>query len=206
MKNNKKRFRIYLSPPYQSGNELQRLQEVLASNWLAPGGGHVEQFENRIKKITNRKYCVALNSGTAALHLALKALNIGHGDYVICQTFSYVATANPIAYLKAKPVFIDSEEDTLNMDPFLLEQPNAYMSECNTYRITATSDTLYQYTDCFGNSLKAAPITLGQVLEICSLSTPTLDNPESGTIEEIGFKMGYSDNHYFSRSLKRKSL
>lgn len=122
MNNKKHRYRIFLSPPYQSGSELQSLSEVLDSNWLAPGGVHVERFEQKLTKITNRKYCVALNSGTAAIHLALKALNIEQGDYVICQSFSFVATANPISYLGAKPVFIDSEVDTLNINPELLEE------------------------------------------------------------------------------------
>jgi dTDP-4-amino-4,6-dideoxygalactose transaminase len=129
MKNNKHKYRIFLSPPYQSGNELQSLSEVLDSNWLAPGGVHVERFEQRLTKITNRKYCVALNSGTAAIHLALKALYIEQGDYVICQSFSFVATANPISYLGAKPVFIDSEVDTLNINPELLEEAIVDLAE-----------------------------------------------------------------------------
>ncbi len=118
----KDKYRIYLSPPHQGGEELKYIREALESNWLAPGGMHVRKFESELKKITNVSYCVALNSGTAAIHLALKSLNVGYGDYVICQTFSFVATANPIAYLGAKPVFIDSETETWNMDPELLEE------------------------------------------------------------------------------------
>ncbi len=118
----KNKYRIFLSPPYQSGEELSYLKEVLDSNWLAPGGSHVRQFESKLKVITNRSHCVALNSGTAAIHLALKTLGVGAGDAVICQTFSFVATANPIAYLGAYPVFIDSESLTWNMDPELLEK------------------------------------------------------------------------------------
>jgi len=118
----KDKYRIFLSPPHQSGDELSYLKEVLDSNWLAPGGSCVKLFESKLKAITNRSHCVALNSGTAAIHLALKTLGIGPGDYVICQTFSFVATANPIAYLGAYPVFIDSETETWNMDPVLLER------------------------------------------------------------------------------------
>ncbi len=92
------------------------------ANWLAPGGELVARFESEIAQVTNRKHCVALNSGTAAIHLALKTLGIGVGDHVICQAFSFVATANPIAYVGAIPVFIDSEKETWNMDPELLEQ------------------------------------------------------------------------------------
>jgi dTDP-4-amino-4,6-dideoxygalactose transaminase len=115
-------YRIYLSPPHQSGKELDYLKKALDSNWLAPGGAHVQQFESELKKITNRKYCIALNSGTAAIHLALMSLGVGAGDYVICQTFGFVAIANPIAYLGAFPIFIDSETDTWNMNPMLLEK------------------------------------------------------------------------------------
>lgn len=122
MKERNNKYRIYLSPPYQHGNEFESLSEVLKSNWLAPGGAHVERFEEKLKTLTNREYCVALNSGTAAIHLALKSLDVKTGDFVICQSFTYVATANPISYLGAYPIFIDSEPDTLNMDPGLLEE------------------------------------------------------------------------------------
>ncbi|NJN27372.1 MAG: pyridoxal phosphate-dependent aminotransferase [Cyclobacteriaceae bacterium] len=118
----KNKYRIFLSPPHQSGQELEYFNRVLQENWLAPGGMQVEQLESQLKNIANRKYCVALNSGTAALHLALKALKVGPGDFVFCQSFSFVATANPIAYVGAHPIFIDSEATTWNMDPALLEE------------------------------------------------------------------------------------
>lgn len=116
-----KQYKIYLSPPWQSGQEITELKNALESNWLAPGGPHVAMFENELKKLTGRKHCLATNSGTSAIHLALKTLDVGPGDYVFCQSFCFVALANPIAYLGAIPVFIDSERDTWNMDPNLLE-------------------------------------------------------------------------------------
>lgn len=115
-------YRVFLSPPHQCGEELEYLKKALQSNWLAPGGLYVKQFEDELKKNTNREYCVALNSGTAAIHLALKVLGVDAGDYVICQTFSFVTISNQIAYLGAYPVFIDSEVETWNMDPELLEK------------------------------------------------------------------------------------
>ena len=118
----KDKYRIYLSPPHQNGRELEYLSRALESNWLAPGGEYVHEFEAQLCLITQKRYCVGLNSGTAAIHLALKALHVGQGDYVICQSFSFVATANPIVYLGAIPVFIDSEPDSWNMDPVLLEE------------------------------------------------------------------------------------
>ncbi len=118
---NHKQYKIYLSPPWQSGDELNELKKALESNWLAPGGPYVELFEAELKKLTGRKHCIATNTGTAAIHLALKSLGVRPGDYVICQSFCFVALANPIAYLGAIPVFIDSERETWNMDPNLLE-------------------------------------------------------------------------------------
>jgi dTDP-4-amino-4,6-dideoxygalactose transaminase len=120
MRENRK-YKIYLSPPHQCGNELEYLKQVLDSNWLAPGGECVTRLEEKLKSLLGRKNCVALNSGTAAIHMALKALGVGKGDFVICQALSFVAISNPIAYMGAIPVFVDSERDTWNMDPDLLE-------------------------------------------------------------------------------------
>jgi dTDP-4-amino-4,6-dideoxygalactose transaminase len=117
-----KKYNIYLSPPHQSGHEMKYFEEVLTSNWLAPGGEFVGRFEDNLKTLTGRRYCVALNSGTAAIHLALHALGVIEGDYVICQAFGFVAMANPIAYLGAVPVFVDCEKDSWNMDPEMLEK------------------------------------------------------------------------------------
>jgi len=117
----KDEFEIFLSPPHQSGKELEYLDRVLKSNWIAPGGQFVKEFESALGGLVNRSHCVALNSGTAALHLALKVLKVNPGDHVICQSFSFVASANPIIYQGAVPVFVDSEMDTWNMDPQLLE-------------------------------------------------------------------------------------
>ena len=82
----------------------------------------IEDFETQMKSITGATYAVGLNSGTSAIHLGLKALGVGENDYVIASTFTYVATINPILYLQAIPVFVDSELSTWNMDPELLEQ------------------------------------------------------------------------------------
>ena len=109
--------RIYLSPPYLSGNEWNYLQEALRSNWIAPVGPFIERFEKEVCQVTNIQYSVALNSGTAAIHLGLQLLGVGVGDEVICPTLTFVATANPILYLGAKPIFVDSEPDTFNISP-----------------------------------------------------------------------------------------
>jgi len=103
-------------------NEFNFVKEAFDTNWIAPLGPHVNGFEHDLEEFTGSKYAAALSSGTAALHLALIMLGIGPGDEVICQSFTFSATANPIVYLGALPVFIDSEPETWNMDPELLEQ------------------------------------------------------------------------------------
>ena len=112
--------RIYLSPPDMAGTELDLIANVFKTNWIAPLGPEVDKFEKEFAKKNDIKYALALSSGTAAIHLALKMLNISQGDNVFCSTLTFCATANPIVYEKANPVFIDSENATWNMDPNLL--------------------------------------------------------------------------------------
>lgn len=114
--------RIYLSPPHMGGAELTYIQNAFDTNWIAPLGPHVDAFEQDITQYLHVKACAALSSGTAALHLALIQLTVQQNDYVICPTFTFSASANPILYQKAIPVFVDSEKDTWNMDPELLEE------------------------------------------------------------------------------------
>ena len=114
--------RIYLSPPHMGGTELAYIQNAFDTNWIAPLGPHVDAFENNLSGFLQVKACAALSSGTAALHLALIQLNVQQSDYVICPTFTFSASANPILYQKAIPVFVDSEKETWNMDPELLEE------------------------------------------------------------------------------------
>jgi len=113
--------RIYLSPPDIRPHDHAAVDAVLTSNWVAPVGPHLDAFEAAVAERTGRAYAVALNSGTAALHLALQLLNVRQGDTVICPTLTFAASANPICYCGADPIFVDSEPDTWNMDPVLLE-------------------------------------------------------------------------------------
>ncbi|MDQ0255340.1 pyridoxal phosphate-dependent aminotransferase EpsN [Evansella vedderi] len=114
--------RIYLSPPHMSYYEQQLVSEAFSSNWIAPVGPHVEAFEKEVANFVNIGDAVALSSGTAAIHLALKLLDVGSGDYVFCSTLTFVASANPILYQGAEPIFIDSEPDSWNMSPNALEK------------------------------------------------------------------------------------
>ena len=124
--------RIWLSLAHMGGREQEFIQEAFDTNWVVPLGPNVNAFEKALRdfliengklKVENEgKQVVALSAGTAALHLGLKLLGVGEGDEVICQSFTFSASANPIAYLGATPVFVDSEVDTWNMDPVLLEE------------------------------------------------------------------------------------
>lgn len=109
--------KIWLSSPHIGSKELEYVKEAFETNWIAPLGPHVDQFENELAAYTGVKYAAALSSGTSAIHLALILLDVQAGDYVICQSMTFSATANPIRYQGAIPVFVDSERETWNMDP-----------------------------------------------------------------------------------------
>ena len=110
--------RIYLSLAKMSGEEQKYIQEAFDQNWVVPLGPNVNAFENVLEQyVGNGRHVSALSSGTAAIHLALVQLGVGVGDEVICQSFTFAASANPIKYVGASPVFVDSEKDTWNMSP-----------------------------------------------------------------------------------------
>lgn len=113
--------KIWLSPPHMSGYEQEFVEDAFNTNWIAPLGPNVDGFENDLKNYLNAKDVAVLTSGTSAIHLALILLNVGRDDEVLCQSFTFSASANPIVYQGANPIFIDSEEQTWNMDPNLLE-------------------------------------------------------------------------------------
>ena len=114
-------LKIWLSSPHIGKNELKYINEAFETNWIAPLGPHVNAFEQGLQDLTKTKHAAALSSGTSALHLALILLGVKAEDTVFCQSMTFSASANPIAYQAAIPVFIDSEEDTWNMDPVLLK-------------------------------------------------------------------------------------
>ena len=114
--------RIYLCLAHMSGNEMKYIQEAFDTNWVVPLGPNVNGFEADLKAFAGEnKEVVALSAGTAAVHLALLACGVKPGDEVLVQTFTFCASSHPVTYLGATPVFVDSEPDTWNMDPQLLE-------------------------------------------------------------------------------------
>ena len=124
--------RIYLCLAHMSGNEMKYIQEAFDTNWVVPLGPNVNGFEEDLKRFVTgsggsissptSKEVVALSSGTAAVHLALIACGVGPGDEVMVQSFTFCASSHPVTYLGATPVFVDSEEDSWNMDPDLLDK------------------------------------------------------------------------------------
>ena len=114
--------RVWLSSPHMGEKEKVYVAEAFETNWVAPLGPNVDAFEEQLSKNLGVNGVVSLNSGSAALHLALNMLDVKTGDIVLCQSFTFAASAFPITYCNATPVFIDSEEDTWNMDPDLLEK------------------------------------------------------------------------------------
>jgi dTDP-4-amino-4,6-dideoxygalactose transaminase len=115
--------KIWLSPPHMGGTEQKYIQEAFVSNWIAPVGKNIDEFEFALESyLSNRVKIAVTTSGTAAIHLALIQAGVGHNDTVICQSNSHIASANPITYQGATPVFVDSEKDTWNMSPELLEK------------------------------------------------------------------------------------
>lgn len=114
--------RIFLSPPHMSGNEMKYIQEAFDTNWIAPLGTNVDKFEEELCEYIGMEHGLALSSGTAGIHLALKYFDVGPGDYVFCSDLTFAGSCNPILYQYANPVFIDSEPETWNMSPIALEK------------------------------------------------------------------------------------
>lgn len=121
--------RLYLSAPHVGSRERELLLDAFDSNWIAPLGPHVDAFEREFAAMVDRKHAVAVSSGTAALHLCLRLLDVQPGQEVFTSSLTFVATANAIRYVGAKPVFIDSDLETWNMDPCLLAEE---LERCST--------------------------------------------------------------------------
>lgn len=119
--------KIWLSPPHLGGSELKYIQDAFDTNWISQYGSNIDAFEKTIEDYLGYdSFVTALSSGTAAIHIALRLLDVKEGDFVLCQSFTFVASANPVLYQNAIPVFIDSEASTWNMCPNALEDAIKY--------------------------------------------------------------------------------
>ena len=114
--------KIYLSSPHMGQEELENVKDAFATNWISPAGPYIQQFESDLAHYCNTAGAAVVQSGTAAIHLALRLLDIQPNDKVLCQSFTFIGSSNPILYEKAQPIFIDSEEETWNMCPKALEK------------------------------------------------------------------------------------
>ncbi len=151
--------RLYLSPPDISSHDHASVDDVLTSKWVAPIGPHLNEFEAAVARRVGRTHALALNSGTAALHLSLQILGVTSGDAVICPTLTFAASANPICYLGAEPIFIDSEPQTWNMDAELLEKA---LNEHNNIKAVIV---VHLYGQC---------AEMNRIVEICEAHNVTL--------------------------------
>ncbi|SFD67183.1 pyridoxal phosphate-dependent aminotransferase EpsN [Lentibacillus persicus] len=149
--------KIHLSPPHMSGDEQRYVREAFESNWIAPLGPNVDAFESQMAEKIGIKAAAALTSGTAAIHIALALLDVSKDDKVFCSTLTFVASANPIRYQGAEPVFIDSEPESWNMSPQALER---------AFRDAALNDGLPKaviVVNLYGQSAK-----MDELLAICN--------------------------------------
>jgi pyridoxal phosphate-dependent aminotransferase EpsN len=157
--------RILLSVPHMSGREQRYIDEAFASNWLSTAGPNLEAFEKDFEARLGLS-AVAVSSGTAALHLGLRALGVGPGDYVFCSDLTFVASVNPVRYLAAQPVLIDSDPDTWNMDPGLLARALSEHATCG--RLPKAVVVVHLFGQC---------ADMDPVLEACALyGVPVLED------------------------------
>ncbi|WP_300368084.1 aminotransferase class I/II-fold pyridoxal phosphate-dependent enzyme [Hydrogenimonas sp.] len=142
--------RIFLSPPHMGGNELEYIEEVFASNYIAPLGAFVDRFEEAVCDFAATPHAAALSSGTAAIHLALRIAGVGTGDKVLASTFTFIGSVAPILYQNAEPIFVDSDE-SWNADPKLVEEA-----------IVKEKPKAFILTHLYGQSAK-----ITEIAEIC---------------------------------------
>ena len=153
--------RIFLASPHMSkeGYEQEYVKDAFDKNWIAPLGENVNKFEEELAKYVGTGYAAALSAGTAAIHMALMAAGVGKGDIVFCSSLTFSATANPIIYQNATPIFIDSEEETWNMDPKALEK--AFEKYPNPKAVVVVH-------------LYGTPAKMDEIVEICKKHNVTL--------------------------------
>lgn len=179
--------KIYLSSPHLGEDELKYVHLAFDTNWIAPLGPNVNGFEEDLQQYNGIAHAAALSSGTAAIHIALRLLDIQPGDHVLCQSFTFCGSANPIEYMGAEPVFIDSEEETWNMCPTHLEEA---IEDLKSKGISPKA--------CIPVHLYGTPAKMKEISEICerynipiiedaaeSLGA-TLDGQKTGTFGDLG--------------------
>jgi len=148
--------RIFLSAPHMSGRELDYVKQAFESNYIAPVGPQLNQFEAKFLETTGFKHCVAVSNGTSAIHLLLRSLGVGEGDIVLGSTLTFVGSVSPVSYQNAELVFVDSDRETWNMDPNLLEE------EIESLLKKGKKPAAVIPTELYGQ-----PCDLDQIVKIC---------------------------------------
>lgn len=179
--------RIYLASPHMGGKELDYINEAFDTNWIAPLGPNVNNFEKELCEYVNIKHATALSSGTAAIHLALKALEVDKGDIVFCSTLTFSATVNPIIYQGATPVFIDSDYETWNMSPIALKKAFVEAILNNQIPKAVIVVNLYGQSANYDELIKICSHYNVPIIEDAAESLgATYKGQQTGTIGDIG--------------------
>lgn len=193
---NKQKSKIWLSSPHMGENEFRYVQEAFETNWIAPVGPHIDRFEQKLSDYAGGRPVAALSSGTAAIHLALILSGVSPGDYVICQSLTFSASANPIRYQGAIPVFVDSETETWNMSPEYLEKA---ITACLKGEFQTGSGKTYRGKPQLPKAiisvhLYGMPAQMDQIMEIAqSYGVPVIED----AAEALGSKI----NNQFTGSI-----
>jgi dTDP-4-amino-4,6-dideoxygalactose transaminase len=179
--------RIYLSPPHMTGEEESFVHDAFASNWVAPLGPHVDAFEREFCAAVGAGHAAALSSGTAALHLALQLAGVKPGDDVFVPTFTFAASVNPIVYLGARPIFVDCEARSWNMDPDLLREALVQRTSIGCKPAAIVVAHLYgQVADLRAISAAAAEFGVPLIEDAAEALGATHGDSAAGTIGEFG--------------------
>ncbi|CEP50679.1 spore coat polysaccharide biosynthesis protein [[Clostridium] sordellii] len=179
--------RIYLSSPHIGKEEYKYIEEAFKTNWISPLGPNVDEFEKEVCKYVGTKSATALISGTSGIHLALKCLGVKQGDIVLCSSLTFSATANPIIYEGARPIFIDSDYETWNMCPIALEKSFKYLEENNTMAKAVIVVNLYGQSADYDKLREICNKYNVPIIEDAAESLgSTYKGKQTGTIGDIG--------------------
>ncbi len=185
--NEDSRRKIYLSSPHMGEEEIKYVLEAFDTNWIAPMGPNVENFENEIANYVKVKRCLALSSGTSAIHMALKLLDVKNNDLVFCSSLTFVASCNPIIYERAVPVFIDSEPESFNMSPKALKRAFEYYEEKNMKPKAVIVVHLYGQSADMDEIIKICNFYDVPIIEDAAESLgATYKGKQTGTMGEFG--------------------
>jgi pyridoxal phosphate-dependent aminotransferase EpsN len=192
--------RIFLSPPYLGGKEIDFVNDAFEKNWIAPMGHNVDMFELEQCKLAEVGYGVALSSGTAAIHLALKWFGVGQDDLVFCSDFTFLGSCNGISYLGAIPVFIDSEPDSWNMSPIALQKAFDWAEKINKMPKAVIIVDLYGESADYGSLLPICEKYNVPVIEDAAEAVgATYKNKKCGSLGNIGI-FSYNGNKIVTTS------